>query len=277
LDGLKINWYPHDIRAMSSLAWANGRSATNYVGGRCNYKNPKTYQNGRLMQQDCFDNNPSTFHLALGNLIGRAKVSFVMDKTFDFEVWNQPVQSYEFTYFNPMDPSKRSKDWKAVAADYNDAFKKRDRFQKPKTRGLRVGNKFDDRGIKKVVGVIASVNYLAEAAPNHGVTPSNDVFFRVNYTYDLELHQQDGKLVALGGEWHSNVHPDFLWLPRKNSIALTNYDRIALDFSATKEPNEKVTKTAKAASGDGYPLCQVLKELVNRSSGTQAYRCAAAE
>lgn len=37
-DGITVTWYPHDIRSMASLAWANGHTNTNFVGGRCNAK-----------------------------------------------------------------------------------------------------------------------------------------------------------------------------------------------------------------------------------------------
>jgi hypothetical protein len=98
-DGVSVKWYPADVRAMVSLAWASSEDrSSNFVGGRCEVKDPKTYENGRLKQDACFDNAPDTFHLALGNLVGAAGRSFVMDKTFDYEVWNQPIHSYEFTW-----------------------------------------------------------------------------------------------------------------------------------------------------------------------------------
>ena len=270
-DGVSVTWYPHDIRSMASLAWANGETTTNFVGGRCNVKKVSLLKNGRIAQQECFDNNPSTFHLALANLIGEKNVSFVMDKTFDYEVWNQPVQGYEFVYFNPLNPEETSKDWKEVAVDYDAKFKKQDRFQKPLTRGKRNGSHYDDKGIKKVVGVIASVSYLVEVAPKTGAANENAVQ-RVTYTYDLELHAEDDHYVALGGEWHTNDHPDFLWVPAKSEVASTSYDKARVTYSGAK-PSEKLTSTAQEASrSEGYPLCKVLSYLVKESSGEE-YAC----
>lgn len=269
--GAKMSMYPSDVRALASLAWANGSSDTNFVGGRCDIKKVAMHPNGRIKQQECFDNNPATFHLALANLIGEKQVSFVMDKTFDAEVWNQPIQSYEFIYFNPLNPEKRSKKWGEVAVAYNQAFKAKDRFQKPLTRGVRSGARFDDRAVKKVVGVIASVVYLQEVSPNHGPTPSEDSAARVSYTYDLELTEKGGELVATGGEWHTNVHPDFLWVPKKGDVASSSYDRVAITYTGAK-PEKKLTDTATSASGDGYPLCKVLSHMVEKSSGKK-YSC----
>lgn len=33
---------------------------------------------------------------------GWATASFVMDATLDYEVWNQPIISYQYKYFNPL-------------------------------------------------------------------------------------------------------------------------------------------------------------------------------
>jgi hypothetical protein len=42
----------------------------------------------------CIDTNPGTLHLLLANLIGIERKSFVFDRTFDDEVWNQPLRGY---------------------------------------------------------------------------------------------------------------------------------------------------------------------------------------
>src|SRR5262249_33721584 len=45
----------------------------------------------------CRDTNPGTFHLLLTNFLGIRKVSFVEDRTWDDEVWNQPLRGYKVT------------------------------------------------------------------------------------------------------------------------------------------------------------------------------------
>lgn len=276
--GASITWYPYDIRAMATLAWANGNTYNNFIGGRCNTRKPSTFGNGRLRQQECFDTNPATFHLALGNLIGKAKQSFNMDSSFDYEVWNQPIKSYEFNYCRPGecgDPAKWTKNWKEAAVDYNDAFKARDRFQSPLTRGQRMENGWDDRGIRQIVGVVATVVYLVETIPAPHVSEAlNDPSERVTYFYDLELHDVGGgKLAPRGGEWAENTHPDFLWVPRKDTYTRTSFDFINLNYNGTTALNGDATETAQAASQYGYPLCQVLKVLVAKSSGVDGVRC----
>jgi hypothetical protein len=275
-NGVEVNWNPNDIKSMITLAWANGNYATNNAGERCYDKKPKLLPNGRLEKPGCWDTNPATFHLALGNMIGRRKVSFVYDKSFDYEVWNQPIVSYEFTYFNPLDRSQRSKDWKAVAVPYDAAFKASDRFQKPLTRGKR-GSFFsgnDDSQIKQIVGVITTVVYVTEYTPEWQTTPQADEYERESYSYDLEIVDNQGTLEVEGGEWHTNVHPDFLWVPEPDSTAsVSDIDLKNVKFEGDKAPTAELTDLAARGSSQGYPLCSFIKEMIKRSTGRDTYHC----
>lgn len=276
---VKVAWYPDDIRALVTLAWANGWFATNFVGGRCNAKEIERYENGRVKQPECFDNNPATFHQALGNLIGKKRVPFIMDASFDHQVWNQPVLGYEFEYFNPLDVEKRSPRWETVAVPYDRAFKERDRFQKPNTRGVRLGEgRYDDSGVRKIVGVVATVSYLVEVGARFSETAAEPSVVRATYLYDLELHEKSGELAALGGEWHSNTHPDFLWVPEKGVAPHSSYEEGLSPLALDEAPTEVLAKRAAGASREGYPLCQVLAPLVEASAETGAkYPCRAGE
>jgi hypothetical protein len=265
--GLSVEWYPADIRALTSEAFAHGNFDSNFIGGHCDETNVILYPNGRIKDQQCFSSNPATFHLALGNLIGIAHQSFIMDASFDSEVWNQPVQGYQFTYFNPLDIKQRSADWHVVAVPYDKKFKAQDRFQNPLTRGTYNSrtDAYSDKKIKKVVGVIATVWYNDEYQPNPGPTIAPDQVARVTYTYDLELGDDgDGNLVPTGGEWQNNTHPNFLWVPAKGTrLALSGNDA---GFTLDSIPTVDATQTAAAASANGLPLCSVLNQLVARST-----------
>src|SRR5205814_1983988 len=99
---LSIPFYPADVRALSSVLWANADQPSRFMGGRCNDKNPQQDPNGRIMSADCRDVNPASWHRAIVNSVGIAKRAFVLDVTWDYEVWNQPIYSYEYSYFNPQ-------------------------------------------------------------------------------------------------------------------------------------------------------------------------------
>lgn len=275
LNNVNVTWYPNDIKAMVSLSWANANYPTNFIGGRCDVKNPKTLQNGRVAQQECFDTNPATFHLALGNMIGRAQTGFIFDKSFDYEVWNQPVVAYETLYFNPLNTNQRSQNWREVAVPYDLRFKRHDRFQFPLTRGSAgstAGNP-SDANIQYIVGAITSVVYLAEVRPNHSTEVQQDRYLRETYIYDLEIENHNQKWIATGGEWHQNSHPDFMWVPKKDATSATNFDQPALNVALGLPPTSLETSIAQQASQHGNPLCQVIKALIAQSTGVDSYKC----
>lgn len=271
VNNLVTHLTPSDIRALTSLSWARGSFATNTVGARCNTENPQTYPNGRLKEDQCADINPATFHFAMGNMVGIGKKSFIMDASFDAEIWNQPIISYKFTYFNPLDVSKRDADWTKVAVDYDESFKAKDRFQTPLTRGVKDSSgKWDDSGVKKVVGVIATVTYADEAIPSTSDDAPEEYDVRVSYIYDLEFTDIGGRLFAKGGEWYNNTHPDFFWLPRNGSVALATGDQ-SIPYQTDRAPSADMTTLAKSISPTGSTACSVLSALVNQSAATGKY------
>ncbi|MBI4402690.1 MAG: hypothetical protein HY537_00935 [Deltaproteobacteria bacterium] len=285
--GLEIKFLAHDIRALTSLIWANGveglvdkngrfeQKRTNFVGGRCNSKDTETYDNGRLKQQDCFDTNPRTLLFALAYFIGEQGLSFTEDRTFHAEVWNQGIRSYSLKFFKPGAPSKLYDNPAQAVVSYNKSFKKNDRFQKPLTRGNREGNKFDDSDISHIVGVVAKVNYTAEVKPQPDAVEEN--VLSDTFTMDLELEKDGNDYVVLGGEWHHNAHPDFLWVPQKGVVAANpNMDIQASDLTISKTAGVKGVDTSvvQKASEQGTPLCPVVRWLVEQSSGVKTvFRC----
>jgi hypothetical protein len=200
-----ILFYPSDIKALSSMLWAKGSTKVKFIGGRCNIKTPSEDQNGRVLNNDCFDTNPGTWHLAVVNQIGVAKRSFVLDATYDYEVWNQPALGYQYSYFNPqiMRTSATLKDAMVPISAFT-----QDRFYR-----------YRSSKAKYVVGIAMKFIYIAETNPKPESfnKPENDRRIAVNYLYDLEL---DENYQIIGGEWYHREHPDFLWVPIKNTEAM---------------------------------------------------------
>lgn len=208
-----IPFYPSDIKALGSLLWAEVRTYTNFSGGRCNAKDPKRdEESGRIIDQDCFDTNPGTWHKSVVNQIGISDRSFVIDATYDYEVWNQPVYAYSYRYFNPQSYDSSYDDYQAVAVAVEDYTK--DKFKS-----------FRDSKAKSIVGVEMRLQYIAETHPTHREYDNKnyDYVTSVTYRYDLELNEK-GEII--GGEWYSNKHPDFLWVPPQGTRALTRLDKL---------------------------------------------------
>lgn len=258
----KIKFYPSDIKALASLLWAKTSTDSKFIGTRCGIKNPPTDpENGRILAKECFDTNPGTWHLAVVNQIGVKKRSFVLDATYDYEVWNQPAYSYEYTYFNPKtnQPVRRMSDGIVSLGDpdFNDTFKK-----------YR-----DNPEATSVVGIAMKFVYIAETRPSTDDKDSDghDRRVAVNYLYDLEL-DKDGQIV--GGEWYHQQHPDFLWTPTEGAKALSVGDQFLSskhdkstwqDRQHTSMP-EIWQEAALKGSGRGQPLAKVVKELIQKSN-----------
>lgn len=249
----KINFYPSDIKALTSLLWANAQYQNHFIGGRCNSKEPELGENERPIREDCFDNNPGTFHLAVTNGIGIHRKSFVMDVTFDYEVWNQPVSSYAAIYSNLLTNkrSEKPKDVMIELKDYtNDPYKD---FRNKKT--------------KYIIGVTLEMNYIVETNPTHYTVDRMD-FDGINlayYRYDLEL---DEEFNIIGGEWHDLQHPDFLWRPAKNAQALTYYDYYLMSDKLWdgEIPLQKVYRDlGKRSAAEGSPLAYIVRSLIELS------------
>jgi hypothetical protein len=253
----KINFYPADIKALASLLWANTRTSVNFMGGRCGDKEPKLDEdNGRLISKDCFDTNPGLWHMAIVNHVGSLKKSFVLDATFDYEVWNQPIISYNYTYFNP-ETRKHVESIEEARVLYEDY--KSDKFKKYRTVKPH-----------SVIGIAMEVVYSVETTPyqKDSDDESDDMAQSAFYLYDLELNSE-GEIV--GGEWFQNAHPDFLWNPAAGARALSIGDYYLLsdpnwDGKASLGENWKYMGNASAQRAQ--PLAKVIESLIEISNQT---------
>jgi hypothetical protein len=240
-----LRFYPSDLKALTSYLWSLDLVPTHFLGQRCNQKNPdRDPESGRVLDERCFDTNPGIWHLAIVNQIGVAHHSFVMDATYDYEVWNQPVYGYSYNYFNADTGVQEDRIEDAVVkiGDLkNDKFKK---FRSPRA--------------VYVVGVVMQVTYVSETRPTHDEidSPEKDLTTTVSYMYDLEL---DAAMKIIGGEWYQNAHPDFLWTPAANSHA-SSYG----DAKLTDKLNVKSADQPTAALGGwtpGEPLPAFWREI----------------
>ena len=249
----KLTFYPSDIKGLASLLWAKTTGESRLVGGRCNDKHPRTDANGRILSQDCFDTNPGTWHMAVVNQIGVSKRSFVIDATWDYEVWNQPVYSYSYTYFNPQTrkPVETLNEARVEMKDFTE-----DKFKK-----------YRSTDAVSAVGIAMDLTYMQETNPSHEPTdsPENDSPYTVRYMYDVELNAK-GEII--GGEWYENAHPDFMWTPAPDERVVTVGDRFATDewkgHGAVPESWRKAAaSTSKSSSSPLSKVVDVLSGLAH--------------
>lgn len=288
--GTPVVFYPDDIKALSVLKWANGTTVTKdargalaygskFIGGRCNKKDGddiKTNDGGVVVDKDCFDTNPGAWHISIVNQIGvvnqkqgNRNRTLVIDATFDYEVWNQPLVSYKYSYFNPR-TLETVRNIRAATVELNgkNTFKD-DRFgskiRSENYRNSRVKPRY-------VVGVVMEVAYVVETSPTGEKSDSanRDAITTVRYVYDLEL-DSDGKIV--GGEWYNNTHPDFLWTAAPDAFAYNDSDlpalnqRLQWNSADTVLPaNIAEIATSPQALRDATPLKVVVDGLIQKSA-----------
>lgn len=243
----KITFYPSDIKALGTLLWAKGSFNTRFIGGRCNAKNPATDGLGRPIQPDCLDNNPGTWHLSIVNQIGVFDRSFVMDATYDYQVWNQPVYGYEYTYYNP----KTQTDSKTL----EEATVKLSEWPEDERKSVRAPN------AKSLVGIKMLVTYVSENSPSTEEFQESRLT-NVNYQYDLEL---DANNKIIGGEWHSDNHPDFLWVADKNAFPATYGDGPNINVNLNNISRDVKNAGAVNARNE-LPFGAVVRELFKASA-----------
>jgi len=194
-DGLTINFYSSDIKALLSKHYGDTYVGTRFIGGRCNNLNVERDANGRVIEADCRDTNPATFHLVLEDYIARQQKSFIADVYSDYQVWNQPIAGYRASLSNQRllsnDPSYRH------AA----------------------------QGTHSLVDVSLILYYVNESSPDHN--PTSPRISQKAMRYSLEL---DNRGFIIGGEWRSQDRPDFLWelrrTPQTSDSGALNYETL---------------------------------------------------
>jgi hypothetical protein len=253
-NGTQVRFYPADIKALASLLWAQANTNIRFIGGRSTDQNPATDANGRVISPKAFDTNPGTWHLAVVNQLGVARRSFVMDATYDYEVWNQPVAGYAYRYFNPQTMK--------LVETLGDATVTLDQYTHDRFKQYR------GRDAASCAGVIMQVRYMIETKPTHRASdgPSHDAVNTVNYKYDLELNT-DNRIV--GGEWFTGKsHPDFLWTPPPGTRAMSPAEQMATGTWDTGEVLPRSWRSAGVrAARDGMPLAKIVEALIRLANG----------
>ena len=163
----------------------------------------------RYDQEACMDTNAGAFHVVLTNQIGLKDEGFIIDRTRDLEVWNQPVYSYSTKIVGDKEGASAS------AAP----------------------------GTVKEVTIEAIVVYVGEVAPRWHNKMSERALKRIVYKYVLEINKT-GEII--GGEWLSYNRPDFIY--KEEAPKFTGYFKELEELykRATAPKNPKVLASALA-------------------------------
>ncbi|DAZ97477.1 TPA: hypothetical protein N0F65_009960 [Lagenidium giganteum] len=211
-----VKFEPFDIKALLTQIYDGANVGTVFTGARFNgpdnAPNNKD-QYGRFRDAARRDIGAGFFHIAMTNIMGRFKKSFVVDVTAGSEVWNQPVRKYEVLDMYLVDTAQVAREiYKTDRYPFNNAM-------------------------KQLAYVRTKFSWIVEAGENGPLvsTGAVDQYTKsAEYTYLLEL---DGKQNIIGGEWlwdSNDEHPDFLWFPtgRPSESTVTN---VGLSYKDVRE------------------------------------------
>jgi hypothetical protein len=96
-----VEFKVQDIKALLTLV--HDRTDTKFVSLRCDKLDSQNeivfdkYGRPNNASGECRDTNPGTFHVLMTNYLGKQGEAFVYDRTWDGEVWNQPLRGYRIT------------------------------------------------------------------------------------------------------------------------------------------------------------------------------------
>jgi len=166
-----VTFTAEDVKALLVESW---QGSGYIIGGRCE-RDKVTYDTyGRIVESECRDVNPATFHLALTNYLGLFGKPIIVDVDNSEAVWNYAVVDYSFTSTNLS------------------------LLEAASLLNTPTHYVFNSSAVD-IVRVVISVNYLN--------------FSKRQYEYVLELDQK-GQIIGgewLGDS--RNNHPDFIWRP----------------------------------------------------------------
>ncbi|DAZ98163.1 TPA: hypothetical protein N0F65_005629 [Lagenidium giganteum] len=187
-----VTFQPLDIKALMTQVYDGVDLETVFTGARFNGpdepKNKDKY--GRFEDAARRDLGPGYFHIAISNILGKFKQSFVVDTSSGAEVWNQPVRSYEVVSLQVVDAAELSQ------AEFGT-------------------NKYPfNRDMVKLAKVSTKLSWVFETGDDGEFVANGKVdgfTHTATYDYVLELDANDN---IIGGEWlggSQEQHPDFLW------------------------------------------------------------------
>lgn len=96
-----VTFKVQDVKALVTLV--HDQTESRFVSLRCDQLDADSeiafdkYGRPTGSSAGCKDTNPGTFHVLVTNYLGKQSESFAEDRTWDAEVWNQPLAGYRIT------------------------------------------------------------------------------------------------------------------------------------------------------------------------------------
>jgi hypothetical protein len=249
-NGMNIRFLPDDIKALTSLFFANASFKTLFVGNRCEYYYPNP---GWFSSPNCLSLNAGTFIIVLGNHVGRYGKNLIYEPSADPEIWNEPLRNYSFRYYNVFS-NKFSPYASSVKTPMNQLRASADPY-------LNYVAKSNPKATYAVGVFVKTTHTLYTQLTDlvHDNSTAEDKDESMEYDAILELDDNDN---ILGGEWKHKEHPNFIWYWDESTPIEGISDKDFPSFVWTSSLPDLATK----ASSKGQPLKAVVNFLVNSAA-----------
>lgn len=251
-----IIFYPSDIKALLSYAWAVNGGQAAVLGTRCNIR--RSNADRYSAPPSCIDVNPGSFHLAMINLLGRNGEPFILDTSAGLEIWNKSIVNYKIKYYRPTS--------RMLTTNLDNAIINRNIFTTDKYKKYRSANSTHIVGIWAELTMVNRI-VATDAKTN---TAEDDSYDKLTLWYDLELDTHGN---IIGGEWSDPIHPDFLWVVAPNAKPLTVHDyslkESNIQFNSQLPLPERIRTLAISLSNTNQVLYWILEKMLLISSTKQ--------
>ncbi len=211
-----------DIKALILTVYDDTQSLM--LGGRCNAQTIEHDDTGRATANECRDTNAGAWHVVVTNFLGVNGQGFVEDRTGGYQVWNQPLYSYEVTMLEEIDVARANELLSVEGDEY-----------------------IYNADVAKLFEVKMSTKYLTEGHQSTQPLGTQGYLRSDYYHYILEV-DANGKVA--GGEWvGSSVdnHPDFLWVPVRANTSSWRRSNPNIELSQVRE----LIELSRNGGGDG--------------------------
>ncbi len=254
-DGIPVRFLPDDIKALAVLFWGNAESTTKFAGKICEFYWPDP---GWFSSAACRSLNPAAFMIVLGNQCGLWGKNLIYDPDADPEIWNFPLKSYEFKYYNPL-TNEFFMDAASAKVNLTSLLNSGDEF----LTGLSSSSATNATSALGVFMRVTKTQVTDITKLHHNDTTADDDDFTDEFDAVVTLDANDN---MIGGDWKFKTHPNFLWwYDEKDGVKGIN-DETLTSFSTDKTYLDTIMDKVRESSNRGQPLLAWINYLVNNSS-----------
>jgi subtilisin-like proprotein convertase family protein len=187
--------------------------------------------NGAPVQDACSDTNAGSFHVIMTNYLGLMQQSFAYDRTYNFEVWNQPIVAFEIDKFEEITASQAN----IILGEEGESYH------------------HNDEAVS-FFEVETSLTYITESNIYDTPPEASRYERQDHYSYILEI---DAEGEIIGGEWTGDslvAHPDFLWEAQArttSSVYNLDLDNVRMLLNMSREPEVPQNDAIQRVAGEG--------------------------